>query len=54
METAAVTEHGMGLLELWFKLSAEPAWSDIVAWLVPIFAIFLTLFAVELRRGYRE
>jgi hypothetical protein len=54
MEPVAARERGMGLLNAWFDLSAEPAWSDIVAWLVPVFAIFLTLFAVELRRGYRE
>ena len=54
MEDAAVKETGFWLLDAWLSLSAEPAWTAITAWLVPVIAIFLTLFAIELRRGYRE
>jgi len=50
----ADTGSGFGLLDVWLTLSAEPAWTEIAAWLVPVIAIFLTLFAVEIRRGYRE
>jgi len=54
VEVAAVKETGFGLVDAWMSLSAEPAWTEITAWLVPVVAIILTLFAIELRRGYRE
>jgi hypothetical protein len=54
VEETAVKETGFSLIDAWMSLSAEPAWTDITAWLAPIIAIFLTLFAIELRRGYRE
>ena len=54
MEFAAVKTALGRLFEPWMSLSDEPAWTDIAAWLIPVIAIFLTLFAIEVRRGYRE
>ena len=54
VEDAAVKETAPSWVEAWMTLWNEPAWTDIAAWLIPVLAIFLTLFAIEIRRGYRE
>lgn len=54
VDIAAVKETVLTVLGPWINLSDEPAWTEIAAWLIPVIAIFLTLFAVEIRKGYRE
>ncbi len=54
MDFTALKEQLVTILGPWINLSDEPAWTEIGAWLVPVIVIFLTLFAVEVRKGYRE